>query len=124
MYTPNIWRVLPLTLISVSTLLACPKHATSVPFSVEVAVPLSVDVKEVAPVPNPVPDLAVKTSLGPHIEEDVDVCAKVHSGVPTPTLQIVLPLISPVTVHLKVKVSPGEVGGAAVNCPATAGKQK
>ena len=37
---------------------------------------------------------------------------------------MVLPLISPVTVQLKVKVSPGQVGGAAVNCPVTSGKNK
>ena len=55
-----------------STLLAGPKHSTSVPFSAESAVPLSVDVKEVALVPNPLPDLAVKSSLGPQIEEGFD----------------------------------------------------
>ena len=87
--------------------------------------PLSVDVKEGPLVPNPLPGLAVRALFGPQAEEeDVDVCAKVHSVtlVPNPTLQMVLPLISPVTVHLKVKVSPGQVGGAAVNCPATSGK--
>ena len=55
-----------------ATLLAGPKHSTNVPLSAEVAVPLSVDEKEVALVPNPVPDLAVNVSLGPQIEEDVD----------------------------------------------------
>ena len=55
-----------------STLLAGPKHSTSVPFITGVAVPLSVDVKEVALVPNPIPDLAVKLSLGPQIEEKLD----------------------------------------------------
>ena len=50
------------TLFSWSTLLAGPKHSTSVPFSSEVAVALSVDVKEVVLVPNPVPDLAVKAA--------------------------------------------------------------
>ena len=112
-----------MTLMSRSILLACPKHSTSVPSSEEVAVPLSVDVKEGPLVPNPVPGLAVRELFGPQgEEEDVDVCAKVHSLVPNPTLQMVLPLISPVTVHLKVKVSPGQVGGATVNCPATSGK--
>ena len=32
------------------------------------------------------------------------------------------PFLSPVTLHLKVKVSPGHVGGAAVNCAATSGE--
>ena len=85
--------------------------------------PLSVDEKEVAVVPNPVPDLAVKTSRGPQMEEDVDLCTRVHSLLPF-TLQMVIPLMSPVTVHLKVKVLPGQVGGAAVNCPATSSGKK
>ena len=55
-----------------STLLAGPKHSTSVPFSAGSAVPLSVDVKEVALVPNPVLGLAVKLSLGPQIGEEFD----------------------------------------------------
>ena len=58
-----MWMVLLPTLFPRSTLLADPLHSTSVPFSAEVAVPLSVDVKEVAvvPGPKPVPALAVKT---------------------------------------------------------------
>jgi len=32
---------------------------------------------------------------------------------------MVIPVLSPPTVHLKVMVSPGQVGGDAVNCPAT-----
>ena len=60
------------TLFSRFTLLAGPKHSTSVPLSAEVAVPLSVDKNEVALVPNPIPDLAVKASPGPQIEEEVD----------------------------------------------------
>ena len=87
------------------------------------AVPLSVDVKEVAVVPNPVPDLAVKTSRGPQIEEDVDRCTRVHSLLP-PTLQMVIPVMTPPTVHLKVKLRPGQVGGAAVNCAATSPGEK
>ena len=95
------------------------KHSTSVPLSADVAVVLSVDVKEVAPVvSNPVPGLAVKTSLGPQIEEEVNVCTKIHSLFPS-TLHVVSPLMSPVTVHVKVKVSPGQVGGGGVNCPVT-----
>ena len=100
-----------------STLLAGPKHSTTVPFSSEVAAPLSVDEKEVALVPNPVTPLAVKASLGLQVGE-VDPCRRVHSLVPF-TLQKVNPFLSPVTVHLKEKVSPGQVGGGAINCPAT-----
>ena len=74
--------------------------------------------KEVALVPKPVPDLAVKVSLGPQIEEEVDRCTRVHSLLP-PTLQIVISFMLPPTVHVKVKVSPGQVGGAAVNCAVT-----
>ena len=115
---PNIWSVLLPTLFPGSTLLTGPKHSTSVSSSREVAVPLSVDEKEVAFVPNPVPDLAVKTSLGPQIEEGFDLCTRVHSLLP-PTLQLVVPLMSPLTVQVKLKVSPGQVGGGAVSCPAT-----
>ena len=99
-----------------STLLAGPKHSTSVPFSVGSAVPLSVDVNEVAVVPNPVPDLAMKTLPGPQIDDADDLCTRIHWLLP-PTLQTVNPLMSPVTVHLKVNVSPGQVGEAAVSCP-------
>ena len=108
------------TLFSSRTLLAGPKHSTNVPFSAGVAVPLSVDEKEVALVPNPVKDVAVKASPGPQRMELVVLCERLHSSlVLFPTLQLVNPFMSPVTVHLKVKVSPGQVGGAAVNCPAT-----
>ena len=84
--------------------------------------PLSVDEKEVAFVPNSVPGLAVKTPPGPHVDMESAVfvlCDNRHSLLPPPTLQMVIPFLSPVTVHLKVKLSPGQVGGAAVNCPAT-----
>ena len=70
-YVPNISRLLLLTLFLGSTLLADPKHSTSVPFSAGSAVPLNVDVKSIL-VPNPVPGLAVKLSLGPQIEEKFD----------------------------------------------------
>ena len=82
--------------------------------------PLSVDVKEVAlVVPNPVPGVAVKGLVDPQgTEAPAVLCASRHSLLP-PTLQMVTPFLSPVTVHLKVKVSPGQVGGAAVNCPVT-----
>ena len=108
--------MLPPTVFSASLDKAGPKHSTSVPFSARVAVPLSVDEKEG---PNPVPILALKTPPGPHVDVAPGVlCEKIHSLLP-PTLQIVTPFLSPVTVHLKVKVSPGQVGGAAVNCAAT-----
>ena len=81
-------------------------------------VPLSVDEKGGPLVPNPVQDLAVNTSLGPQIDEDVILCTRLQSLLLF-TLQMVIPFLSPVTVHLKVKVSPGQVGGGAVNCPAT-----
>ena len=106
-----------------STLLSGPKHSTTVPFSAVSTVPLSVDVKKVASfVPNPVPDLAVKALVGLQSVEVV-VCTRAHSLLP-PTLQMVNPLMSPVTVHSKVKESPGQVGGAATNCPATSPGEK
>ena len=117
-YLPNIWSVLSPTLFSEPLEKAGPKHSSSVPSSTRVAVPLSVDEKEVAFAPKPVPDLAVKALLGPQIEEEpATLCARAHSLTP-PTLQMVIPFMSPLTVHLKLKVSPGQVGGAAVNCPA------
>ena len=84
---------------------AGPKHSTNIPFSVGVAVPLSVDEKEVALVPNPVPVVTVKRLPDPQGPGSSAVlCARVHSLFP-PTLQMVIPFLSPVTVHLKVKVS-------------------
>ena len=78
--------------------------------------PLSVDEKEVALVPNSVPDVAVKAPPAPHVDEAPAVlCARVHSLLP-PTLQMVIPFLSPLTVHPKVKVSPGQVGRGALNC--------
>ena len=111
--------MLPPTLLSASLDKAGPKHSTSVPFSEEDAVTLSVDVKEVAfVVPNPVPVIAVKVLFGPQVDVAPAVlCERIHSLLP-PTLQMVTPFLSPPTVHLKVKASPGQVGGGAVNCPA------
>ena len=98
---------------------AGPKHSTSVAFSSKVAVPLSVDEYEVALVPNPVPVPTVKGLPSPHGPGALAVlCTREHSLLPF-TLQMVIPFLSPVTVHLKVNLSPGQVGGAAVNCPAT-----
>ena len=61
---PKTWMVLSPTLLSISLEKAGPKHSTSVPFSSEVGVPLSVDEKEVALVPNPVPGVAMKVLPG------------------------------------------------------------
>ena len=102
------------------TLLAGPKHSTSVPFSAGSAVPLSVDVKVGPFVPNPAPGVAVKALPGPQITIFVTLCTRAHAlTLSLSTLQVVTPLKSPVTVQLKVKVSLGQVGGAAVNCPST-----
>ena len=102
-----------------SILLAGPKHSTSVPFSAGFAVPLSVDEKEVALVPNPVPVVTVKGLPDPQeLGSSAVLCTREHSLLPF-TLQMVIPSLSPVTVHLKVKVPPGQVGGGAVSCPAT-----
>ena len=110
---------MPPTLFLASLDKAGPKHSTSVPFSARVAVPLSVEKKEVALVPNPVRGVAVKVLSGPQVDVAPAVlCDRIHSLLP-PTLQIVTPSLFPVTVHLKVKVSPGQVGGAGMNCPAT-----
>ena len=91
--------------------MAGPKHSTSIPFSLGSAVPLSVDVNEVAlvPEPKPVPALAVKTSRGPQREEEeFELCIRGHSLLPF-TLQMVKPAMFPSTVQLKLKVSPGQV---------------
>ena len=122
---PLIRRVLMLTLFPGCTLVAGPKHSTSVPYNAWVAVPLNVDVKEVVLVPGTkrLSGLAVKAPLAPQTVEEVDLCSSPHSLFP-PTLQMVTPFKSPVTVHLKVKVSPEHVGGAAVNCPATSAAWK
>ena len=99
------------------------KHSTSVPFNTGSAVALSVDVK--GPLaPKPLSDIAVKGWLVPLgmqvLAAPVVRCDRAQRLLLLllpPTLQTVVPLIAPVTVHLKVKVSPGQVGGGAVNCP-------
>lgn len=108
------------TLFSASVEKAGPKHSTSVPFSARVAIPVSVDVNEVAPVPgpNPVLGVAVNSLLGPHRTLPVTICERGHSKVPL-TFQMVTPFLFPSTVHLKVKGSPGQVGEAVINCPLT-----
>ena len=60
----------------------------------------------------------MKALPAPQTAEEVDLYTSGHSLLP-PTLQMVNALMSPVTVHSKVKGSPGQVGGAAVNCPVT-----
>ena len=118
MYWPNIWSVLFPTVLSSSLDKAGPKHSTSVPSSGVVAVPLSVEVKEVALVPNPVSVVTVKGLSDPQGPGSSAVlCSRVHSLV-SASLQMVIPFTSP-TVHWKVIVSPGQVGGAPVNCPAS-----
>ena len=49
--------------------------------------PLSVDEKKVALVPNPVPKIAVRSSLVPQREEEFDLCSRLHSLL-LPTLQV------------------------------------
>ena len=116
---PSIWSVLFPTIFSVFRARSGPKHSTSVPFSSEVAVPLSVDEKEVAFVPKLVPDLAVKALSGPHVDSAPTVlCERKHSLLPF-ILQMETPVLSPSTVQVNLKLPPGQVGGAAVNCPAT-----
>ena len=123
-YWPNICRVLFPTMFPASLARSGPKHSTSVSFSARVPVPLSVDEKEVALVPNPVPDLAVKELVAPQgLGWSAVLCSRVHSLLPF-TLQMVIPLMVPVTVHLKVKISPGQVGGGPVSCPATSPGEK
>ena len=60
------------TLFSASLARPGPKHSISAPFIAGVKMPLSVDVNEGPCVPNPAPNTAVKLSLGPQMEEDVD----------------------------------------------------
>ena len=112
------------TLFPESKVEAGPKHSTSVPSSTGSAVALSVDVKGPF-APNPVSDIAVKArlpSLVSQVTVAVGICVRVQKLLLLFTLQRVNPL--PVTVHLKVKVSPGQVGGAAVSCPATSPGKK
>ena len=117
-YLPTTWRVPLPTMFPGSTLLSGPKHSNSMLSILELAVPLRDDENEVEVVPNPIPDLAVKSLSGPQTEEEeVDLCDRGQSLL-LPTLQVVIPVSSPSTVHVKEKVSPEHVGGAAVNCPA------
>ena len=98
------------------------KHSISVPSSVGDAVAVSIDEKEVASItPNPVPVVIVRTVS--HVDTAAALCARIHELLP-PTLQVVCPFLSPVTVQLKVKVSPGQVGGGPVSCPATSPGEK
>ena len=117
-YWPTVWSLLFPTLFSASLDKAGPKHSTSVPFSSGVAVAVSVDAKEVALVPNSAPAVTVKELPEPHGPGALAVlCNREHSLLP-PTLQMVTPFLSP-TVHLKVNISPGQVGGGVVSFPVT-----
>ena len=119
MCQPIIWSVLYPTLFPASLEKAGPKHSTSVPFSVRSPAPPSSDEKYAALVPNPLSVVTVKGLPEPHGPGALAVlCSRPHSLLP-PALQMVIPFLSPVTLHLKVKVSPGQVGGASVSCPAT-----
>ena len=108
------------TLFPGSTVASGPKHSTSVPSSTGSAVAFSVDMKGPL-VPKPLSGVAVKGWLAPLGVQILtlpdDTCGRVHRLLLPFTLQIVFPL--PVTLHLKMKVSPVKVGGGAVNCPAT-----
>ena len=83
--------------------------------------PLRVDVKEVALLagPNPFPVVVMKAVADPQepVEFAAILCSREQSLLP-PTLQMVAPFTVPTTVQLKVKVSPGQMVGGAVNCPA------
>ena len=106
------WRVLFPNTVPLSL----SRHSTSVSSSERVAVPLSVDVKEGPFVPNPVPAVAVKAFPGPHEDVPPGVpCARAQALLP-PTLQMVIPFLSPVTVQVKLKVSLGQVAEDPVNC--------
>ena len=116
------------TLFPGSTVAPGPKQSTSVPSSAGSAVALSVDVKGPL-VPNPLSVVAVKGWLAPLSVQALTVpgntCSRAHRLLLLLfTLQMVTPLMSPPTVHLKVKVSPGQVGGAAVNCAVTSPGEK
>ena len=108
------------TLLLTSLEKSGPKHSTSVPCNSGVEVLLSVDKKRLAfVVPKPVLAAAMKTPLGPHVDvASAVVCARIHSLLPF-NLQMVIPFLFPVTVHVKVKVPPGQVTGGGVSCPAT-----
>jgi len=88
------------------------KHSTNVPSSAIVAIPLSVDTWE-REFDSGVVDVAVKAPPGPQVS--LSSRPMMHSLVP-PTLQMVSLEMTP-TVHMKEKVSLGQVGGGAVNCP-------
>ena len=122
---PKTWTALSPTLFPRSPpRVPGPKHSISVPSSAGVAVTLSVDENEVALVPNPVPAVAVKAFPAPQVEVTLELlCTRGHSLLPF-TLQVVTSVLSPLTSHLKVMVSPGQVGGAAVNWPAAAAADK
>jgi len=97
----------------------CSKHSTNVPSSAIVAIPLSVD-SRIREFNSGVVDVALKAPPGPQVS--LSSRPTMHS-LPPPTLQMVsLEMTS--TVHMKQKVSLGQVGGAAINCPPTSPRDK
>ena len=113
------------TLFPGSTVAAGPKHSTSVPSSTGSAVALSVDVKGPF-APNPVSDIAVKRWLVPQVLiVPVNICDRTHRLLLLLfTLQMVIPFMSLVTVQMKVKIPPGQVGGGPVSCPVASPGEK
>ena len=95
-----MWRVLFPTMFLASLEKAGPKHSTSVPSSVEDAVPLSVEEKEVASVPNPISVVAMKGLPGQQGRSCIVVCGRRHPFFLS-TLQWMTPFMSPLTVQLK-----------------------
>ena len=87
--------------------------------------PLRVDENLGSLLAKPVPGIDMKAWLTPQVMgEERARCTRAQSKLPF-ILQVVNPFLSPVTVQLKVKVSPRQVGGAAVSCPVTSpGEEK
>lgn len=76
-YLPTIWRVPLPTMFPGCTLLSGPKHSNSILSILELAVPFRDEENEGPLVPNPIPDLAVKSLSGPQTdEEESDLCRK------------------------------------------------
>ena len=109
-HLPIIWMVLSPTMFPGKV---GPKHSTNVPFSAGDAVALNVVGKKLALVFS---NMAVK-SLQAEVRL-VSRCNRIQLLIPPSSLQKVTPL-SPATVHSKVMVSKGQVGGGGMNCPTT-----
>lgn len=110
-HLPIIWMVLSPTMVPGK---AGPKHSTNVAFSAGDAVALNVVGKKLVLVFS---NMAVKT-----LQTEVTLvsrCNRIQLVLPPSSLQKVTPLVSPATVHSKVMVSKGQVGGGGMNCPTT-----